>query len=115
MAFLPENPEPSNRIPCPCCGGAGSISPASPVPLTQMEFAVWDAVRRSTYGLDAAAIATKVYADRIDGGPEYAKTCIYITIRRANRRLKAVGQQIVSTNRNRGSTYRIQYERRAEA
>ncbi len=94
---------------CPCCNGSGEIEPASPVPLTPMEFAVWDAVRRSKYGLDASAIARQVYADRIDGGPEFARTCIYLAIKSANRRLKATGQQIVSSNRNRGSTYRIQH------
>jgi hypothetical protein len=111
MPELRENPEPSNHpvVRCPCCNGSGEIESASPVPLAPMEFAVWDAVRRSKYGIDAAAIAAKIYADRYDGGPEYAQTCIYLTIRRANRRLKAVGQQIVSSNRNRGSVYRIQY------
>jgi hypothetical protein len=94
---------------CPCCNGRGEIEPASPVPLAPLEFAIWDVVRRSRHGLDAAAIANKVYADRIDGGPEFARTCVHLTIRRANRRLSAAGQQIVSSNRNRGSIYRIQH------
>jgi hypothetical protein len=94
---------------CPCCNGSGEIEPASPVPLTPMEFAVWDAVRKSKYGVDAAAIARQVYADRYDGGPLFAQNCIYLAIRRANRRLSAAGQQIVSTNRNRGSVYRIRH------
>jgi hypothetical protein len=95
---------------CPCCNGSGEITPKSPVPLTPTEFAIWDAVRKSMYGIDAAAIVRQIYADRSDGGPEYARGCVYLAIRSANRRLRAVGQQIVSTNRNHGSVYRIQYE-----
>ena len=34
---------------CPCCDGSGEIELASPVPLTPMEFRVWDAVRRSVH------------------------------------------------------------------
>jgi hypothetical protein len=100
---------------CPTCNGSREIEPQAPVPLAPLEFAIWDVVRRSKYGLDATAIADKVYANRYDGGPEFARTCVHLTIRRANRRLAAAGQQIVSSNRNRGSVYRIQYaDRRPE-
>jgi hypothetical protein len=73
-----------------------------------MQFRIWDAVRQSRHGLTAPQIAAKIYADRYDGGPLHAKTCVYLTIRNANRRLYAAGVAIVSTTRHRGSVYRIQ-------
>jgi hypothetical protein len=92
---------------CPCCAGAGCIEPAAPVPLTPTQFLIWDVVRRSRQGLTAPEIAAKVYADRYDGGPLHAKTCIYLTIRSANRRLQAAGVAIASTTHRRGAVYKI--------
>jgi hypothetical protein len=93
----------------PTCDGSGAIEPQAPVPLTPMEFRVWNAVRRSKYGIDADGIVRQVYSDDLNGGPLHARTCIYLAIRRANARLAAAGQKIVSSNRNRGSIYRIQH------
>jgi hypothetical protein len=92
---------------CPTCAGTGTIAPAAPVPLTPMQFKIWDAVRRSREGLTAPEIAAQVYADRYDGGPLHAKTCIYLTIRAANRRLQAAHVAIVSTTQHRGGAYRV--------
>jgi hypothetical protein len=92
---------------CPCCNGAGMIDPAAPAPLSPTEFAIWDAVRRSRDGLTAPAIAEKIYADRYDGGPLHAKTCVYLTIRSANRRLQVAGVEIASTTHHRGAVYKI--------
>jgi hypothetical protein len=95
-------------IPCPCCGGSGSIEPAAPVPLSQMQFKIWSAIRQSRHGLSAPQIVERVYSDRIDGGPLHAKTCIYLTIRAANLRLKSAGVEIASTTGARGGIYKIQ-------
>jgi hypothetical protein len=92
---------------CPCCAGAGTIEPAAPVPPTPTQFRIWDAVRRSRDGLTAPAIAARIYADRYDDGPVHAKTCAYLTIRSANRRLQAAGVEIASTTHTRGAVYRI--------
>jgi hypothetical protein len=94
-------------ITCPCCAGAGFIEPAAPVPLTPLQLQIFNAVRQSRHGITAPEIAAKVYADRYDGGPEFAKTVIYLTIRSANRRLYAAGVAIVSTTHHRGAVYRI--------
>jgi hypothetical protein len=94
---------------CPCCNGAGVIEPAAPVALSPTEFAVWDAVRQSRDGLTAPALAARIYADRPDGGPEFAKGCIYAAIKSANRRLRAAGIAITCGTRTRGGVYRIQH------
>ena len=85
------------------------IEPAAPVALTPTQFRIWDAVRRSRDGLTAPALAAQVYADRYDGGPLHAKTCIYLTIKSVNRRLAAVGLRIASTTGSRGGVYKIQH------
>jgi hypothetical protein len=92
---------------CPCCNGVGMVELAAPVPLSPMEFAIWDCVRKSRDGLTAPAIAAKIYADRYDGGPLHAKTCVYLTIKNANRRLRAAGVEIASTTHTRGAVYKI--------
>jgi hypothetical protein len=92
---------------CPCCGGAGTIEPAAPVPLTPMQFRIWEAVRQSRHGLTAPEIAARIYADRYDGGPLHAQGCIYATIRSANHRLQAAGVEITSSTRTRGGIYKI--------
>jgi hypothetical protein len=93
---------------CPYCGGTGAVEPGAPVALTPTQFRIWDAVRRSRDGLTAPDIAARIYADRYDGGPLHAKTCVYLTIRSANRRLQAAGIEIASTTHTRGGVYKIQ-------
>jgi hypothetical protein len=61
---------------CPCCGGTGAIEAASPVPLTPLQFRLWDALRRSPEGLACAELTERVYADRPDGGPASGTHCI---------------------------------------
>jgi hypothetical protein len=110
MASTPATPTaipPGRRATCPCCDGVGTIELAAPVPLTPTQFAIWDAVRRSRDGLTAPAIAAKIYADRYDGGPLHAKTCVYLTIKNANRRLRAAGVEIASTTHHRGAVYKV--------
>jgi hypothetical protein len=92
---------------CPCCAGAGTIEAAAPVPLSPLQFAIWDCVRRSRGGLTAPMIAQQVYGGCADGGPLHAKTCIYLTIKSVNRRLAAVGIRIASTTGSRGGVYKI--------
>ena len=99
----------AGTVTCPCCAGAGTIDTAAPVALTPTQFRIWDAVRQSRYGLTAPEIAARIYADRYDGGPLHAKTCIYLTIRAANLRLQSAGVVIASTApHTRGAVYKIQ-------
>ncbi len=85
---------------CPCCDGTGII------PLSRMQFKVWDALRRAgPDGLSASALAERVYAGE-DGGPDTAINCIWGHAYHANKRLAALGQRIVSSG-GPGSTYRL--------
>ena len=102
------SPQVCRPVPCPCCNGSGTIEAGPPVPLTPMQFRVWDAVRQSRHGITAPAIAERIYSDRYDGGPEFAKGCVYATIKHANRRLQAAGIAIVCSTHARGGVYKIQ-------
>ena len=57
---------------CPCCNGAGEIEPQAPVALTPLQFKIYEAVRRSARGISGPELVSRVYADRIDGGPQGA-------------------------------------------
>jgi hypothetical protein len=86
---------------CPCCGGSGRIA------LTQMQFRVWDIVRRAgPDGISAAALTERAYADRDDGGPVSGTHAIWVHAHHANKSLKAIGQRITSTG-GPGSVYRL--------
>jgi hypothetical protein len=86
---------------CPCCNGSGRIA------LTQMQFRVWDIVRRAgPDGISAEALTTRVYADRTDGGPISGTHCIWGHAFHANKVLQAIGQRIVSSG-GPGSVYRL--------
>jgi hypothetical protein len=95
-------------ITCPCCGGSGQIEEQGPVPLTPLQFKIYDAVWRSKYGIDSRTLIDRIYADRIDGGPDNPRNAICVTIKNMNLRLATVGQSIGGTTRGRGSVYRLQ-------
>jgi hypothetical protein len=95
-------------ITCPCCGGSGQIEEQAPVPLTPLQFKIYDAVRRSKHGLGSRALIDRVYADRIDGGPDNPINTICQTIKNMNARLAVVGQRVHGTTRGVGSVYRLQ-------
>jgi hypothetical protein len=82
------------------CGGSGVL------PLTPLEFRVWDVLRRAPDGLACAALIERVYSDRPDGGPLTARNSIWSHAHRANRKLAAIGQRIVASG-GPGSTYRL--------
>ena len=85
---------------CPCCGGSGVL------PLTRLEFRVWDTLRRAPDGLACADLTERVYADRPDGGPLSGTHSVWSHAHRANRKLAAVGQRIVASG-GPGSIYRL--------
>lgn len=87
-----------NEITCPCCFGTGRIEEQSPVPLTPLQFLIYDKVRRSKYGITGSDLVKSIYEDRIDGGPEWAQASMATTIFRLNVRLKLVGQRVRSGN-----------------
>jgi hypothetical protein len=86
---------------CPCCNGSGVI------PLTPLEFRVWDVLRRAGVdGLACADLTERVYADRPDGGPLSGTHSVWSHAHRANRKLAAIGQRIVASG-GPGSIYRL--------
>jgi len=88
-------------IPCPCCDGKGEIEERSPVPLSPLQFKIYDAVRRAKYGIDGSHLVSIVYNDRKDGGPDFAASSVRVTIHRINKKLQKVGRRI-SSNRRQG-------------
>jgi hypothetical protein len=86
---------------CPCCGGSGVL------PLTPLEFKVWDTLRRAPDGLACVDLTARIYADRADGGPISGTHCVWSHAFRANKKLAAIGQRIVASG-GPGSIYRLQ-------
>ena len=84
---------------CPCCNGTGEVAEETvqpaPVPMTRLQFRIWDILRRSD-GINISALVGRTYANRADGGPEHARESVYVTISKLNRRLAPIGQKIVS-------------------
>jgi hypothetical protein len=99
--------KPDPMIKCPCCRGSGLITERSPVPLTAMQFQIWNLVRRAD-GISAADLTRTVYAHHHGGRPATAGRSICVTVHHANKRLARVNQKIVSSM-GRGAVYRLEY------
>jgi len=71
---------------------------------------IFDALCAAPYGLKMPELIDKVYGDRPDGGPEWAVTCIQVTVMNFNRRAKKNGRRLrIYNSSRRGSTgYRYQ-------
>lgn len=95
-------------IVCPCCAGRGEIEDRAPVALTPMEFRIYDAVRRSPFGISGPRLLVRMYGDRIDGGPDTAQKAMHVTIWRMNRKLVPAGFRIAGTAPGSGSVYKMQ-------
>lgn len=96
------------EVVCPCCDGRGKIEERTPVPLTKLQTKIFNIVRKSQHGIEGPRLAEKVYADRADGGPVFAKDVIYLGIMHANKRLKSVGLKIKASARGPGSVYTLE-------
>lgn len=79
----------------------------APVHLSPLEYRIYDIVRKSKYGIPGPRLIDRVYADREDGGPDTAATSVYVTIKKANRKLKPAGIKIAGTTPGRGAVYKI--------
>ncbi len=95
---------------CPCCNGSGEIKEHAPVYLSPMQFKVYDTIRRSPHGITGPRLVDKVYADRHDGGPDYASVSVHVMIKRINDKLKGKKQQIWATNRGRGGVFKLVHD-----
>jgi len=86
----------------------GEIEEESPVPLPPMQLKIYNAVRTSRYGLTAMQLVSRVYADRIDGGPEWAQTSVNVQIMNLNKRLSVIGQRVKANARGgQGARYTL--------
>lgn len=64
-------------------------------------------------GLSNQEIADMIYADRADGGPLYARSCVIYFVNRLRRYLAPHGATIVATQRTRGNRFKLVTPRRA--
>lgn len=95
-------------IVCPCCAGKGEIEERAPVPLSPMQFRIYDLVRRSKYGIPGTELINRVYAHEEDGGPMNADISVRVQIKRANERLAVAGIRIAIATHGAGGGYRIE-------
>jgi hypothetical protein len=95
-------------IRCPCCNGTGLINEYPPVRLSEMQYRIWDIVRRAPHGIAVGELVNRVYADHPNGGPISAPQSVCVTVWKANKRLALANQKIVST-KGRGSIYSLQH------
>ena len=77
----------AGKVTCPCCFGTGQIEQQAPVPLTPMQFQIFDTVRRAKYGIGGQLLTDRVYADHPDGGPVSGYKSVQVQITHLNRRL----------------------------
>jgi len=82
------------KITCPCCFGAGQIEPQAPVPLSLMQFRIFDIVRRSKHGIAGPDLTDRLYADRADGGPSSGRKCMQTQVFQLNKRLAKANLRI---------------------
>lgn len=95
-------------VPCPCCGGRGSIDDIAGVELTATQRTLYQIVMSAgAEGIDPALMADKFYAGHKDGGPYWAEAVMKVHIHHMNKRLAAVGQRVKATNRGPGARYRV--------
>lgn len=95
-------------IKCPCCHGIGLVEEEAPVPLTPIQQKIYDIVRSAKHGIDGPTLVNRVYADREDGGPEFASVCVHMTIMRMNKRLLPANIKIGATHRGVGGKFRVE-------
>jgi hypothetical protein len=96
-------------IVCPCCAGRGEIEERAPVPLSRLEFRIWDEVRRSRHGIPGLDLVEKIYDDRRDGGPDTELKAMHVTVYRMNKKLAPAGQKVASTVvHGSGGVYKLQ-------
>lgn len=96
-------------ITCPCCAGKGKIEERAPVPLSPMQFRIYDIVRRSKYGIDTVGLVERVYSGQEDGGPLYAHRSVRTQITRANKRLLEAKLRIATGRQGPGNRYHLQH------
>jgi hypothetical protein len=82
---------------CPCCNGSGVIPDGPPVYLSKLEAKVWDVIRRHP-GISSDDLADRVYSDRDDGGPLYARSNVIKTVGLLNKRLIKAGFRVENRN-----------------
>ena len=72
-----------------------------------MQFRIWDALRKAPFGMGVRELLEVIYGHKSDGGPEFASQCLWGHVFHANKKLKEIGQRIVSTG-GAGSIYRLE-------
>lgn len=80
---------------CPTCGRNWGPPQFGPYKLTYLESVVFEAVATSgKRGIPSPDLLKKIYADRKDGGPLFARDCMYVTIHRLNAKIAGSGKRV---------------------
>lgn len=75
--------------------------------MTPSQARVYSMVRKAPAVINGWRLVELMYADRVDGGPEFALDCVHAIIRTLNKRLKPIGERVRADKRGPGATYRI--------
>ena len=93
-------------VKCPCCKGTGTLDDKVGVKLSPMQQRIYELLCRAS--INAPALVERLYASRIDGGPDHALKSVHVQIYLMNKRLAHAGKKIISTTGGGpDSTYRI--------
>lgn len=97
------------KVICPHCHGSGKVALRIdlPVELTPLGAEIYRRVKASPGVMDGPRLAELLYADRHDGGPDNPLNVVYVTIKKTNERLLAVGERVHASRRGPGATYSV--------
>lgn len=80
---------------CPCCGQTAAPTDQYGLYFTSTQALILRAVQRAgKHGIHSESLFTKVYGNRIDGGPDSGIKVIHVHVAHLNGKLAAVGKRI---------------------
>jgi hypothetical protein len=90
---------------CKCCGQILPPKIKLPAAVSQR---IYDFVAKHPEGVDTARIVDHVYADRLDGGPEWSNNTVHTLICKLNHKYLAAHGLRIKGRGGPGSTYTLQ-------
>lgn len=79
------------------------------MPLSPMQFRIFDIVRGSKDGITGTDLVNRIYAGVKDGGPLSAYHTVMVQVTRANKRLARKNLRIATATGGRGSPFHLQH------
>jgi len=92
-------------ITCPCCKGFGHLDVDETVHFTPSQQRIFDALRSRPR--TCAELVDLLYAEREDGGPDFAATTVHVFVNQMRGKLKPHGMTIRSGG-GPGAVYRLE-------